>query len=53
MVARCLVHLADEGVDVGLAVTVVTGIAGQPWVQGFAEAARLHLGAALDDLGPR
>lgn len=26
---------------------------GQPWVQGFAEAARLHLGAALDDLAPR
>jgi hypothetical protein len=26
---------------------------GQPWVHGFAEAARLHLGAALDDLAPR
>jgi hypothetical protein len=26
---------------------------GQPWVQGFAEAARLHLGAALDDLAAR
>jgi predicted component of type VI protein secretion system len=26
---------------------------GQPWVHGFAEAARLHLGAALDDLTPR
>lgn len=26
---------------------------GQPWVNGFAEASRLHLGAALDDLAPR
>lgn len=26
---------------------------GQPWVAGFAEAARLHLAAALDDLLPR
>ncbi len=28
-------------------------VPGQPWVHGFAEAARLHLGAALDDLAPR
>lgn len=26
---------------------------GQPWVAGFAEAARLHLAAAFDDLAPR
>jgi hypothetical protein len=28
-------------------------VPGQPWVHGFAEASRLHLGAALDDLAPR